>query len=97
MQKLINIYVKTLKWIQTHAAAQITDHMPADYYAGVGTAAYTKALDAEKGTYNPTGLMPPSGPQTCPTVLSSFTPAVKGKHIDLSKAYTDKFVQAATS
>jgi NitT/TauT family transport system substrate-binding protein len=95
VQKLVNVYVKTLKWIQTHTAEQITDQMPADYYAGVGKAAYSKALQSEKGIYNPTGLMPPTGPKTCLSVLSSFNPNVKGKQIDLSKTYTDQFVQAA--
>ena len=40
--------------------------------------------------------MPPSGPQTCLAVLSAFNPNVKGKNIDLSRTYTDQFVNAAT-
>jgi NitT/TauT family transport system substrate-binding protein len=95
VQKLVNVYVKTLKWIQSHTAAQITDQMPADYYAGVGKAAYTKALDSEKGIYNPTGIMPPTGPATCLAVLQANAD-VKGKQINLSKTYTDQFVKAAT-
>ncbi|MGB9378350.1 MAG: ABC transporter substrate-binding protein [Mycobacteriales bacterium] len=95
VQKLVNAYVKTLKWINTHTAAQITDMMPADYYAGVGKAAYIKALDSEKGIYNPTGIMPPNGPPTNVKVLTTFNPAVKGKTIDISKTYTDAFVKVA--
>jgi NitT/TauT family transport system substrate-binding protein len=96
VQKLVNAYVATLKWIQSHTAAQIADEMPADYYAGVGKAAYIKALDGEKGIFNPTGIMPTGGPKTCLAVLSAFNPAVKGKTIDLTKTYTDEFVKAAT-
>jgi NitT/TauT family transport system substrate-binding protein len=95
VQKLVNAYVKTLKWIQTHTAAEITDMMPPDYYAGIGKAAYITALNGEKGIYNPTGIMPPTGPPTNLRVLSTFNPAVKGKSIDISKTYTDQFVQAA--
>jgi NitT/TauT family transport system substrate-binding protein len=95
VQKLVNAYVKTLKWINTHTAAQITDLMPADYYTGTGKAAYIKALDEEKGIYNPTGIMPPAGPAIAAKVLTTFNPAVKGKTIDVSKTFTDKFVQAA--
>jgi NitT/TauT family transport system substrate-binding protein len=95
VQKLVNAYVMTLKWINTHSAAQITDMMPADYYAGVGKAAYIKALAAEKGIYNPTGIMPPDGPPTNLKVLTTFNPAVKGKSIDIAKTYTDQFVKAA--
>jgi NitT/TauT family transport system substrate-binding protein len=95
VQKLVDAFVKTLKWIQSHTAAEITDQMPADYYSGVGKDAYTQALNNEKGIYNPTGIMPPSGPQTDLNVLSAFNADVKGKKIDLSKTYTDQFVEAA--
>ncbi len=96
VQKLVNAYVSTLKWIQGHNGDQIATMMPPDYYAGVGKAAYAKALDSEKGIFNPTGIMPPDGPKTALAVLSAFNPAVKGKTIDLAKTYTDTFVQSAT-
>jgi NitT/TauT family transport system substrate-binding protein len=54
-------------------------------------------LDNEKGIYNPTGIMPPNGPPTNLSVLSTFNKDVIGKTIDLSKTYTDEFVKAATS
>jgi NitT/TauT family transport system substrate-binding protein len=96
VQKLVNAYVSTLRWIQGHNGAQIAEVMPPAYYAGVGKAAYAKALDNEKGIFNPTGIMPPDGPKTALAVLSAFNPAVKGKSIDLTKTYTNEFVQAAT-
>jgi NitT/TauT family transport system substrate-binding protein len=95
VQKLVSAFVKTLKWINTHTAAQIADQMPADYYSGVGKDSYVQALNNEKGIFNPTGIMPPNGPPTNLKVLSTFNPDVKGKNIDLSKTYTDQFVQAA--
>lgn len=96
VQKLVNAYVATLKWIQGHTGAQIADVMPADYYTGVGKDVYAKALDSEKGIFNPTGLMPADGPKTCLAVQNAFNDTVKGKKIDLSKTYTDEFVKAAT-
>ena len=95
VQRLVNAYVKTLKWMKSHTAAEIADKMPADYYAGVGKPAYITALASEKGIYNPTGVMPTDGPKTCLAVLSAFNPAVKGKSIDLTKTYTNQFVQSA--
>jgi NitT/TauT family transport system substrate-binding protein len=95
VQKLVNAYVETLKWIQAHTAAQIADMMPPDYYAGVGKDSYVKALEAEKGIYNPTGIMPSNGPPTNLKVLTTFNPDVQGKTIDVTKTYTDQFVRAA--
>jgi hypothetical protein len=65
VQKRVNAYVATLGWIKSHAAAEIADKMPADYHSQVGKDAYAKALDSEKGIFNPTRLMPSDGPQTC--------------------------------
>lgn len=95
IQKLVNAYVKTLKFIQDHTAAEIAAKMPADYYAGVGLDAYVKALDGEKGIYNPTGIMPPNGPPTNLKVLALFNKDVQGKSIDVKTTYTDEFVKAA--
>ncbi|HEY8702218.1 MAG TPA: ABC transporter substrate-binding protein [Arthrobacter sp.] len=94
VQKLANVYVKTLKFIQDHTAAEITEKVPADYYAGVGKDAYIQALDAEKGIYSPTGAMPADGPKIVNDVLQTNAD-VKGKTIDLAKTFTNEFVQAA--
>src|SRR3954454_808694 len=95
VQKLANALVKTLRYIDTHSAAQIADKMPPDYYAGVGKEQYIKALDAQKAIFSPDGVMPQGGPETVLKVLSSFDPAVKGHKIDLAKTYTTEFAQAA--
>jgi NitT/TauT family transport system substrate-binding protein len=97
VQKLVDAYVATLKWIQSHTGSDVADQVPPDYYAGVGKAAYAKALDSEKGIFNPTGIMPADGPKTCLAVLSAFNQNVKGKTIDLTQTYTDEFVKAATA
>ena len=97
VQKLANALVKTLRWIQSHSAAQITDQMPPEYYAGVGKAQYVKALEAQKAIFSPDGVMPQGGPETVLRVLSSFDPAVKGKDIDLAKTYTTEFAQKANA
>lgn len=96
VQKLVNAYVTALTWIQGHSGTEIADKMPADYYKGVGKAAYAAALTSEKGIFNPTGVMPADGPATCLAVLGEFNAAVKGKSIDLSKTYTNEFVKAAS-
>jgi NitT/TauT family transport system substrate-binding protein len=95
VQKLANALVKTLKYIDTHSAAQIAAQMPPEYYAGVGKDQYVKALDAQKAVFSPDGVMPQGGPETVLKVLSSFDPAVKGHRIDLAKTYTTEFAKQA--
>jgi NitT/TauT family transport system substrate-binding protein len=92
VQKLVNAFVKTQKWIASHTAAEITDKVPPAFYAGIGKAAYTEALDASKAMYTPDGVMPAGGPQTVLNVLNAFDPSVRGHTIDLAKTYTTQFV-----
>jgi NitT/TauT family transport system substrate-binding protein len=94
VQKLANAFVKTLRYINTHSAEDITAQMPADYYAG-NRAMYVKALAVGKVSFIANGRMPESGPPTVLKVLGSFDRAVTGHKIDLSKTYTTEFVDAA--
>jgi NitT/TauT family transport system substrate-binding protein len=95
VQKLVNAFVATQKWIASHSAADITGKLPSQYSEGIGKAAYIKALTDEKGIFTPDGMMPQGGPETVLKVLSGFDPNIKGKSIDLSKTYTTQFVQKA--
>jgi NitT/TauT family transport system substrate-binding protein len=94
VQKLVNAFVKTLKYMHTHSAEQIADQMPKDYYGG-DKALYVKALEASLPSFTPDGRMPKGGPETVLQVLSTFKPQVKAAHIDLSRTYTTAFVDAA--
>ena len=97
VQKLADAFVKTLQYIATHSGAEITDHVPADFYKGVGKAKYAAALDAGKGMFTADGVMPSDGPQTVLSVLQLALPDVKNAKIDLAKTYTTEFAQAASA
>jgi NitT/TauT family transport system substrate-binding protein len=96
VQKMVNALVESLKYIQTHSAAQIAAVVPAANYGAAGKTAYEESLANEIGMFSPTGLMPADGPQSVDRVLSAFDPQVEGHSVDLSLTYTDSFVQAAT-
>lgn len=92
VQKLANAFVKTLRFINTHSAAEIAEKMPKDFYVG-DKDGYIKALEEGKGMFTADGVMPEDGPKTVLAVLSEFSKNVKGKTIDLSKTYTTEFVK----
>ena len=92
VQKLANAFVKTLRWINTHSAAEIADKMPKEFYVG-DKEGYIKALEGGKGMYTADGVMPEGGPETVLAVLSGFSKNIKGKTIDLSKTFTTEFVK----
>ncbi|RFB69838.1 MULTISPECIES: ABC transporter substrate-binding protein [unclassified Herbaspirillum] len=89
--KLARAFVRTLQYIQTHSAEEIAAKMPADYYGG-NKALYVQALKASLPMYSPDGKMPAEGPEVVLKVMAAFNPNIKGKKIDLSKTYTNEFV-----
>lgn len=92
VQKLANAFVKTLRFINTHTAAEITEKMPKEFY-GDDKDGYIKGLEAGKGMFTADGVMPEDGPKTVLSVLQSFKKELQGKQIDLSKTFTTEFVK----
>lgn len=95
-QKVVNAFVKTLKYIQTHSAEEVADQMPKDYYAGERDL-YVQGLKEGKAQYSPDGVLSQAAAESVLAILSSFSPSVQGKKIDLSKTYTTEFVARANA
>jgi NitT/TauT family transport system substrate-binding protein len=95
VQKLANAFVRTLKWMSTHSAAQIADKMPADYSQG-DKKLYAGAIRSTLPMFTKDGVMPPEGPATVERVLKAFNPNIKNATIDLDRTYTTEFVKKAT-
>jgi NitT/TauT family transport system substrate-binding protein len=96
VQRMVNAYVKTMKYIASHTAAQITDQMPADYYAS-GKDAYITALANQKASFTTDGRMPANGPQVVNDIETKYVPSMKGTSIDLSKTFTNTFADKANA
>jgi NitT/TauT family transport system substrate-binding protein len=94
-QRLVNVYVKTLKFIHNHTAAEIADKMPADYYAG-NKDLYVTALQNQLSIFGTDCKMPQAGPQTVLNIEQSFVASFKGKTAKLSETYTNDFANKAT-
>jgi sulfonate transport system substrate-binding protein len=95
VQKMVNAYVKTLKWMQSHTAAEIAAKMPADYYAG-NKDLYVTALQNQMKIFSPDGKMPDGGPQFVLSTEQLINKSMQGKQIDLSLTYTNEFTSNAS-
>lgn len=93
-QALTNAIVATLKWIHSHTAEEIAAKMPAEL-VGKDKALYVAALKNTLPMYSETGRMDPKGAQAVLAVFSQSSPEVAKAKIDLSKTYTNEFVDAA--
>lgn len=96
-QGVVNALVATLAWMKTHTAADVANVMPADFVSNQLTSKeeYVSALQSDWGQFNIDGLgvMPQNGPQTV-LDIEKAAGKVKGT-ADLSKTYTNDFVNAA--
>lgn len=96
VQKVVDAFVRGLRWIAGHSAEEIADLMPVEYALG-NRPIYVKALDVSKPMYSPDGLFVPGAVETADAVLKVFDPAVAGATIDLTKTYDDRFVKKANA
>lgn len=94
VQKVVNAEVKALKYIQTHSAAEIVAHLPPSFVSGNKTT-YISAVKHAKPIFSPNGMFDASDLKTPLKVLKTFNKAVASHDIDLSKTYTNAFVQKA--
>ncbi len=94
VQRLVNAYVKTLKWMKSHTAAEITDKMPADYYSA-DKEMYITALDGQKDSFTADGKMPPAGAQNALDIELKYVKDMKDAKVDILKTYTNDFASNA--
>ena len=94
-QNVVTAMVETMHWIGTHTAADIANNLPAQFVSNAlsSKADYVKALSTDYGQFIPTAVMPPSGPQTAFN-LDKIAGNITGP-VDLSKTYTNQYVQNA--
>ncbi|HVH63166.1 MAG TPA: ABC transporter substrate-binding protein [Candidatus Dormibacteraeota bacterium] len=95
-QRLVNAYVKTLKWMKSHTAQQIADQMPTDYYAG-DKASYVQDLQSQLAIFGSDCRMPSGGPENVQKIQQQFVSSYKGKSANLSETYTNDFADKAAS
>ena len=94
VQAMTNAIISTLKWIHSHTPEEVADKMPAEY-VGKDKALYIAALKNTMAMYSETGRMDPKGAEAVLAVFSQSSPEIANAKIDLSKTYTNTYVDAA--
>src|SRR3954449_1771347 len=91
-QALTNAILATLKWIHSHTAEEIMARMP-ENLVGPDKALYLAALKNTIPMYSTTGRMDPKGAQAVLTVFSQSSPDVPKANVDVTKTYTNQYVE----
>ena len=93
-QALTDAIVATLAWIHAHTPEEIMAKMP-DELVGKDKALYLAALKNTIPMYSQTGKMDPKGADAVLAVFSTGSPDVAKANVDVSKTFTNKFVEQA--
>ena len=88
---LARAILRTLQWMQSHSAEEITMKTPPSL-RGEDDALYTEALNSSMPMFSPDGLMAADGADIVRTLLAGSLEKVHAATIDVSKTYTNGFV-----
>jgi NitT/TauT family transport system substrate-binding protein len=90
-QHLARAIQRTLEWMHTHSADEISARTPQSL-RGDDDALYVEALKNSMPMFSPDGRMADAGAQAVHALLAGSMDKVRGATIDLSKTYTNEFV-----
>jgi NitT/TauT family transport system substrate-binding protein len=93
--KLARAVTRTLGWMQSHPAEELAAKVPAPL-RGADTALYVDALRASMPMFSPDGRMSADGALAVRKLLAASIDKVRSATIDLSKTYTNEFVDSIT-
>ena len=93
-QALVTAFVRALKWISSHSIEELARLMPPEYALG-NPVTYAQALAMSKPTYSQDGRFVTGAAETAHQFLKVFDPGVAAATIDMSKTYTNRFVEQA--
>jgi NitT/TauT family transport system substrate-binding protein len=95
VQKVVNVFVKTNRWLASHTPEQVAEVLPADLVRD--PKAYADAFRASKEIYPKVGRIPPEGIDAVYKAQEVFQPGNEElKGVKPTDLYTNRFVEAAT-
>ena len=94
MQKVVNAFAKSLKWLATAKPEEIADLVPPAYHFG-DRALYVQAVRNSMPTYSRTGIPSRDGMASVLELVRTLDPELQGAKIDLATTFEDRFVKRA--
>ncbi|MCC7346008.1 MAG: ABC transporter substrate-binding protein [Variibacter sp.] len=96
VQRVVNAFYKTLKWLEKATPEDVANTVPPEYHLG-DRALYLKAVAASRAMYSKDGIVSPAGMKNAYDMLVQFDDELKGATVDLAKTFDDRFVKKAAS
>lgn len=94
VQRLVNAFQSTLKWLETATPDQIAATVPPEYHLG-DPKLYMKAVESSRPMYSRDGIVTEKGMQNAYNMLAQFDEELRTAKPDLAKTFDGRFVQKA--
>ncbi|MDX3808518.1 MAG: ABC transporter substrate-binding protein [Bosea sp. (in: a-proteobacteria)] len=95
-QKLVNAFMKALKWLETAKPEEVADLVPQEYLLG-DRPLYVRAVKNSQESYSRTGISTPDAMKSMYDSLKLLDPELTNSDVDLSKTFIDSFAKKAAS
>jgi len=93
-QRLVNAFVKSLKWLQTAKPEDVAEAVPPEYHLG-DKPLYIKAVQNSLESYSRDGIVQRAGMESVLDMLKQLDPELKDAKIDLAATFDERFVRKA--
>jgi NitT/TauT family transport system substrate-binding protein len=93
-QRLVNAFVKALKWLQTATPDDVAATVPAEYHLG-DRPLYIRAVQNSLESYSRDGIVQRAGMESVLDMLKQLDPELKDAKIDLAATFDERFVRKA--
>ncbi len=94
VQAMVRAGVRALRYIKTHSAQEVADHLPPAFYGG-DKAAFVATLQGSLGMFSDSGLMPSDGPGIVLDTVKTADPRTDWSTVELKRTYDNGYVQKA--
>ncbi|WP_158746913.1 ABC transporter substrate-binding protein [Acidisphaera sp. L21] len=96
VQRMVDAFVRTLRWMGKASATEIADHLPDKYYL-TDKPTFERVVDASRDMFTPEGKFDLTDLQRVATVMKEASPIVAAGNVDIRQTYTERFVDAAVA
>jgi NitT/TauT family transport system substrate-binding protein len=95
-QRLVNAFMKSLKWVNAATPEEIAATVPPEYHLG-DKALYLKAVASSKEAYSRDGIVSEQGMASVLDMLKTLDPELQGAKIEVAKTFDGRFVKRAAA
>ena len=95
-QRLVNSFMKSLKWLQGATPEQVADTVPPEYHLG-DKPLYLSAVKNSLESYSRDGIIQQQGMTSIYDMLKTLDPELQGTQVNVATTFDDRFVKRAAA